>query len=52
MAKKATADRSSGILTVICPHCGHKSEFPDWSAMDVFICESCEEPVEVVEPSQ
>jgi hypothetical protein len=44
---KAPADRSTGILTVDCPHCQEKNEFPEWSNVDVFICEFCGEPVEV-----
>jgi len=48
---KATADRSSDILMVVCPHCNHKHEFPDGSSMDIFICEGCEELIEVVEPT-
>jgi uncharacterized protein (DUF983 family) len=50
--KKAVADRSSGILTVRCPHCGEVNEFPDWSSMEMFICDFCGEPVEVEEPIQ
>jgi uncharacterized protein (DUF983 family) len=44
---KAPADRSTGILTVTCPHCQKKNEFPEWGKVDVFICEFCGEPVEV-----
>src|SRR5207248_166680 len=29
----ATRDGSSGILTVKCPHCDHRNEFPDRSEM-------------------
>jgi hypothetical protein len=28
-------------------HCQEKNEFPEWSKIDVFICEFCGEPVEV-----
>jgi len=51
-ARTAIADRSSGTLVVVCPHCAERTEFPDWSEMYIFICEKCGEPVEVIEPLQ
>ena len=46
---RAKADRSSGDLKVTCPVCGHVHDFSDWDSMEIFICESCAEPVEVDE---
>ena len=50
--KTALADRSSGILTVTCPHCEFRNEFPGWDEMDIFICDQCGDPVQVEEPTQ
>jgi hypothetical protein len=51
-APSALADRTSGVLRVTCPHCQAVSQFPDWSDVDIFICEDCGEPVAVEEPVQ
>jgi hypothetical protein len=50
--RKATADRTSGVLTVGCPHCGHSNTFPEFGSIDVFICDECGQPVVVDEPIQ
>jgi phage FluMu protein Com len=52
MPLKAPARRSSDVLQVKCPHCHEVNSFPDWDSMDIFICDSCGEPVEVEEPVQ
>jgi len=46
------ADRSSGKLTVKCPHCEFVNEFPDWSELFIFLCDQCADPVTVVERVQ
>jgi DNA-directed RNA polymerase subunit RPC12/RpoP len=51
-ALDGVANRSSGMLKVRCPHCGHVNEFPGWSEMFVFVCDQCGDPVNVVEPVQ
>ena len=50
--RKAKADRSTGVLAVLCPHCGATNTFPGWSEMFIFLCHSCGEPVEVEESVQ
>jgi hypothetical protein len=47
---KATADRSSGVLTIVCPGCRFVHEFADASEIDSFICVGCGDVVDVVEP--
>jgi phage FluMu protein Com len=51
-ALEGVADRSSGMLTIKCPHCGRVNEFPGWSEMFIFICDQCGDPVKVVERIQ
>jgi uncharacterized protein (DUF983 family) len=48
-AKTALADCSTGTLRVLCPHCDRFNEFPDWSTMEVFVCDHCGESVIVEE---
>jgi hypothetical protein len=49
---KATVDRTGDVLRVVCPHCGFKNEFPEFSAVDIFLCHDCGKPVVVEEPVQ
>ncbi len=48
----AAPDRSSGVLTVTCPRCGTRNQFPEFDAIDIFVCEGCQEPVQVIEQLQ
>jgi uncharacterized protein (DUF983 family) len=50
MLLQAVSDRSSGVLTVTCPNCEHKNEFPELLTVAIFVCTGCGEPIEVVEP--
>jgi len=51
-SNKATADRTSGVLTVRCPHCAEANVLPGWDQMFMFLCHFCGDPVEVEEPIQ
>jgi len=49
---KVKADRSSGVLRAVCPHCEAVNEFPDFAEVEIFICQNCNEHVEIEEPTQ
>jgi hypothetical protein len=49
---KSKADRSSGVLRVVCLYCEAVNEFPDFAEVEVFTCQKCNEPVEVEELTQ
>ena len=46
---KSTADRTGDVLRVVCPHSGFKNEFPEFSMIDLFLCDECGKPVAVEE---
>ena len=45
----AAADRTGDVLRVVCPRCGFKNEFPEFSMVDLFLCLNCGMPVQVEE---
>jgi hypothetical protein len=45
----AVADRSSGFLRVVCPHCGFVNDLREWDTIYVFSCHSCDQPIRVVD---
>jgi transcription elongation factor Elf1 len=48
---KAVVDRTGTGLSVTCPHCQARNEFPGCVAtVDIFICSECGQPVQVEEP--
>ena len=41
--QKALADRTGGVLRVVCPLCGVRNEFPDFEMVRIFLCQECDE---------
>ena len=46
---KAVADRTGDALRVVCPRCGFRNEFHEFSMVGIFLCDECGNPVEVEE---
>jgi hypothetical protein len=44
----ASVGRSSGVLTVTCPHCGARNTFSEFDEVDIFVWDECQEPVRVI----
>ncbi len=39
-------------VEVICPNCGAVNHFNEFSAVEIFVCQNCETPIEMTDKPQ